>query len=459
MNVTGALAKFALEVIDRDIPPEAYVDAKTAVLDALACAIAGSTAPGVAAIYEQMVEWAGKPEATLLVFGDRIVAPNAAYLNGALVHALDFDDTHSPTCLHLTSVLVPAVFAASETRNASGKEALEALIVGVEVACRLGRALHRRQVNLASGPFLPASVIGGFGAVAAVARLWGLTLSETVNALGINYAEASGNRQALFDKSLTKRLQPGLAARSALWSAALARRGVTGPQDAIEGVAGLFPTYFGCDAPDPAEVLQSQDFWDISRLLIKDYPSCGQAHPLTHAGIELAKSGEIDPSQVESIEIYLREGKNNVVGMPFEIGDNPQVDVQFSAAYGAACGLLRGRFGLEEIQDEQIRSDTRVADLARNAKIRTHLPESERPTEWRKGDHILWVKMRDGRVIHAVSSARPAHRDFDAVEKKFRSCASFSGLSQNETDHLIELVATMDKSPGIRTMLDGTVRQ
>ena len=188
------------------------------MLDVAGVTLAGHNAPGIAPVVEQMRDWGGKPEATVWVFGGKLPATEATFVNSTLTHALDLDDVHLPSMTHITSVIVPSAIAVGEATGASGKETLAAIVIGVEVATRLA-VPERRQLK---GGFLPTSVLGGFGAAAAACRLKGCSLDQTVNALGIFYAHASGNRQALFDHTLTKRIQPAIAARAGVFAAYLA---------------------------------------------------------------------------------------------------------------------------------------------------------------------------------------------------------------------------------------------
>ena len=218
MTLTESLSKLGMENRNQSIPESAMAAAEKMVLDALGCAMGGVNAPGIDAVVEQMRYWGGRNEATVLVAGDRLPGPNAAFANSAMIHALDYDDIHIPGSLHITSIVVPAALAAAEMSGSSGGEFISAVVMGVETACRLGMAYQKRRSGLQGSGFLPSSIVGGFGAVVAGARLFGLSIDQCVHAMGINYSQVAGNRQALHDNSLTKRLQPAFATRSAMWA-------------------------------------------------------------------------------------------------------------------------------------------------------------------------------------------------------------------------------------------------
>lgn len=450
------LAEMALSTGESAIPEKSYDAAKKIILDTLGVSIAGHKAPGISGVLAQMREWGGKPEAELLVFGGRLPAPNAAFVNSAMAHALDFDSVHKPSSLHLMVLLLPAALAAAQAAESSGKEFLAGIILGQEVACRIGTCFQEAEPEggYPGQGFLPSSVVGGIGGVAAVCRLMEMTVEQTVNAMGINYAQASGNRQALFDKTLVKRIQPALAARSALWSAALARRGMTGSANIIEGKAGLFSIYRNVEPPPPAKLTEPRDFFEIERDSVKRYPVCGQA--IADAGVCLGKKHTFKPRDMEFVEIYMGGVTEGLTTAEFEIGDFPQVNAQFTSRYAVALGLLRGRIGLREISDEQIIKDREAARLAREIVLCSRM---ENIPPGRSADKGVRVKTVDGRTHTCFRSDSesfgPGSMSMDDVVNKFYSCAEFSGICSMERASLIvDAVGELDSAADIQELLD-----
>ena len=131
--MTLALSKLAIETRAAAIPAEAYTAAKKAVLDALGCAMAGYNAPGVPAVVDLTNQWGGREEATIWFHGGKVPGPAATFANSVQVHALDLDDVHMPSITHITSVIVPTALAMGEFNDASGKETLAAVILGIEL--------------------------------------------------------------------------------------------------------------------------------------------------------------------------------------------------------------------------------------------------------------------------------------------------------------------------------------
>ncbi|MGI5819105.1 MAG: MmgE/PrpD family protein [Armatimonadota bacterium] len=438
MTLTGALSELAINTARDALEGPPRLAARRMTLDALACALAGWDAPGVGEVVDQVRAWGGAEEASLLIHGDRLPAPNAAFANSAMVHALDYDDVHIPGTLHIMSVVLPAALAAAEMAEATGRELLDAVTIGVEVAARPAIWCKGHPKRPLSHAILPTSVFGGFGAVAAAARLRGLSTEQCVNAMGLFYAQASGNRQALHDRTLAKRLQPGFAAQSALWATALATCGVTGPSEALEGESGLLPACYECEPPTAEELMIGRARWEIERVSVKRHTSCGSCHPCLHAAERLREEQRLSPGEIARVEVFGHRA-GGFVSKPLEFSRDPQVAAQFSVQYCVAYALLRGPQRLEDWTDAAILADTQVADLARSvtfADVPDDAPDPlPLPADF-PPNTIGWqgviVHTTDGRrLMRAECPAEvfaPDAVSEDDLRVKFHRCAEFSGL-------------------------------
>jgi 2-methylcitrate dehydratase PrpD len=464
---TEVLTRLGLCRKAEDITDAAYAAAKKMLLDALGCALAARNAPGVPEVVEQMRAWGGAPQATVLVEGCAVPAPNAIFANSTMVHAMDYDDIHMPGTLHITSVIVPSMLAAAEMSGASGRDALAATIMGIEVAGRLGTVSRERR---RSGAFLPSSLVGGFGAVVTDARLLGLSTKQCVDAMGINYAQTSGTRQALHDMTLTKRVQPAFAARSAMWAVELARRGITGPARALEGESGYWKAYMNGDVPGDDEFAVEKPWYEVENVGVKRHTSCGGCHSAQDAAERLVAEEKLTPDQIERVELFgFRPG--GLVSGPFNVGENPQVDAQFSVAYAVALTLLRGPAGLEQFTDEAVRADREVAELAA-AITYVERPDSvpaeliEAPNDYpphTTRPHGVIVHTTDGRPLvryRCPAQTFDARRmGFEDVAAKVRACARFSrGFDEAGAAAIIEAVRTLDEAPDVSGLIASCVR-
>ena len=464
MTVSQALAELALNTRSEDITESAYVAAKKLILDTMGCTIAGSEQPGMQPILDQVREWGGKPEATLLVHGGQAPAPAAAFLNGSMAHALDLDDVHLAASLHMMASVLPTVLAAAEMARASGRDVLDAVVIGLEIASRIGLEFNKRRQH---GGFLNATVAGGYGTTAAACRLLGLDLGQTVNALGIYHSQNCGNRQALYDHTLTKRIQPGWAARNSIWAAVLAKRGLTGPEHIFEGSCNLFALY-GANKPpwpEPGDVAGIRDEWEAEWTSIKRFCSCGAMHGAVQAALDLANDNDLKPEDIDRVLLFLGKGKNAMVGVPWEMGPNPQVDAQFCAPYCVALALNRRTAAIAAMTDEAIRSDVETQELAKRVELVHDWEgiETGRSPRWQTHmPQIVQVHTKSGQVLECRRTRKDVFNQFemsyDDVAAKFQECADFCGKfsaerSQGIVDTVRHLEEVSDAAAFIRSEL------
>ncbi|MGD9803825.1 MAG: MmgE/PrpD family protein [Hyphomicrobiaceae bacterium] len=213
--------------------PEATIRATNRdILDTFGCMLGGSGAPGIDMLRSVVLRAGGRQDATVLLSGARAPTQAAALLNGAMAHALDFDDTHDKAgSIHPGAPVLAAAMAVAETLGGiSGREFVTAVALGLDVACRI--ALTARQDR----GWHRTAAIGVFGAAASASRLMGLAPEKVQNALGIALSQASGTRQCIDDGAMTKRFQAGHAASGGVLSAFLAAEGFTGTERTFAGL-------------------------------------------------------------------------------------------------------------------------------------------------------------------------------------------------------------------------------
>ncbi len=337
-----ALARFASQVSVDKLPPEVIEAAQANVFDTLACAVAGSSALGIREIRELVTLWGGAPQAHSLVFGDAIPAHLAAWINGAMSHARDYDDTHDAAVLHAGVSVVPAALAAAELAGgASGADFLAGVVVGLETISRLGIATT---IGIVESGFMYSPLFGHFAATLAAARVLRLDEATTVNALGIAYSQVAGNHQVTRDAALTKRMQPGFAAMSALISVQLAQKGVRGAQNTFEGQDGFLRVYLHdrCDREKLRSGLGEK--FEFVQLSYKPYPNCRFNHAAIGAALALKAKHQIAGDQVRSVKVGVNHQAYQAVCTPDHIRKNPQtvVQAQFSIPYTVAAALTDG---------------------------------------------------------------------------------------------------------------------
>ena len=264
-----ALARYAATVQFGDLPPQVVTKVKDLILDSFGIALAGSTAPGIDAAVAAIKGWGGVPESTLYAYGLRLPAPWVAMVNGAMSTARDFDDTLDDAMLHTQPSVLPAVLTIAEAEgDRSGRDLITAVSAGAELLCRMGHARRRGQ------EFLPTGTCAGMEAAGAAARLIGLPFEGVLNACGIAYSQCAANIQPLLDGATVKRFHAGLAARNGVVSATLARHGLTGAHNWLEGEFGYFNLYERGDY-EPADLTtELGERFDLLDLSLKPWPQC-----------------------------------------------------------------------------------------------------------------------------------------------------------------------------------------
>jgi 2-methylcitrate dehydratase PrpD len=427
-SVARTLSELAIDTSADVLSPASHDAAAKMLLDTCACACAGRKAPAIAPVIDLECELSAAGKGSVFFTAHKLSLPAAAFCNAAMIHALDFDNNYPAADIHILSIVVPVAFACCEERGTSGRECVAAMILGVEAAARIAKPYQ--QAKRAHSYFLTTSLVGGWGGVATGARLLGLSVQETLHAMGIYYAHTCGNRQALLERALTKRIQPAIAARAALYSVLLARRGVTGPEQIFEGAGGFYRCYT-LDPPPPLEHFTSgQPPAAIEELTVKVYPTCGIHHANIVSALELKKAHGFDGSDIERVQFYLREGGGTLVSMPFALGPTPQVDAQFCAPYAIALALNKGRVSVADFTTERIRQDRDTIELAlRTTEVDRFADlELQHYPARKPGCNYTKVVLRDGRVLEHESPSSalndPKRMGVPEVRAKFHQCAS-----------------------------------
>lgn len=430
-----------------DIPDEAKHAAKVEVVDSLGAAVGGSSKPGIPELVDMAKELGGTEQSTVIAYGMKCPAPNAAQVNASMVHALDYDDGHQSALVHIGCVAIPTAFAVAERMGKkSGKDFLTALALGHDFECRLGMA-SRPNSSLATSGWHPTAIYGYFSAAAISGILMGLDEEKMINALGIAYHQSAGNGQCVNDGAMTKRMGPGLAARGGITAALMAERGITGAHNILEGGYGVFNVYHGGDYDRNILLADLGKRFEGANIGFKPYPCCGFTHSYIDAVLALQEKYNIKAEEVK--EITAIGGKHSFdLTQPPEVKRAPRniIDSQFSVPWSTATALVKGRVSLEDFTLDAIK-DKKVLEAA--AKVTGVLDESM--NRHGVGPGKLVVKMNDGTtyeeyIEHCLGSVeRPM--TFEDCANKLRNVASSSvKLFSNDTlEKVINLTARIEE--------------
>lgn len=353
---TRLLARYACNANDGDFPVLARSRAVDAITDGIACMLGGVREPLAGVVLNVVTPLPRDTRgATLLVGASRYAsATDAALYNGAITHALDYDDTNHPGYAHVGAVLVPAMLAASSYVNAPGRDWVTGFILGLEVMGKLGRALN--QAHMKQGWHATAT-FGALASAVAAGRVMRLSETQMVMAIGIA-ASAAGGFRANFG-TMVKPLHAGYAARNGVLAALLAREGMVATETALEHKYG----YANVLSPGACDFSQLRSWGEPLEIMtdyglaLKPYPSCGA----THAAIEAALNVR---NQLGGAKI--RKVRAGVSELAFEpliyVAPKAPLEGKFSLHYCVAAALVEGAVNLATF-GEKVFGNRAIHDL------------------------------------------------------------------------------------------------
>ena len=330
-GVTLALVGRVLETRFEDLPGEIVEVARQCLLDWIGVTLAGTSEPLVETLVDEIAEQGGNPQASLIGRGMKVSMQQAALVNGAASHALDYDDVHAAHTGHPSVAIIPALLALAEHRGSSGTEFIEAFTAGYETICRMGRLVNPDHYEKG---FHATATLGAFGAAAACARLMGLDEQQTAYAFGIAGTQAAGLK-SMFG-TMCKPLHAGLAARNGLLAASLAARGFDSRMDVIECAQGFAATQSE-DFNVEAAAADPPGGYHMRANLFKYHAACY----LTHAAIESAgrirEQEGFSPESVSEVIVRVNPGCDTVCNIQEpETGLESKFSLRMTTAFALA---------------------------------------------------------------------------------------------------------------------------
>lgn len=438
--VTADMAGWVAQLRSEDISPQAVTWAKHALLDWFGVTIAAADEPLVRMLVEEL---AGSEDGScsLVGLGRRAGLHDAALINGAASHALDYDDVNRRLHGHPTVCAAPAALALGEFVKASGRDVLAAFIAGTEVACALGEMCDEGHYEAG---YHATGTMGTFGAAAAAAQIMGLDAPATARALGIAASEAAGLKCNF--GTMTKPLHAGKAAVDGLLAARLAARGFTAREDAVEtrqGFADVLAPGFegGPIRPDPAAPLA------VEQNLFKYHAACYLTHSSLEALGALKRDHGIGLDDVASATLHIRPTHFTVCCIP---APTTGLEIKFSIAHLAVLALDGvDTAALASYSDANANDPRYVA-----ARERVRLDARQ---DVDRLAAVVTLELTDGRTLTGEADVGMPADDLDAqwgkLTAKFRALAG-PVIGDARSDALIETVATLDDHPDLTRLME-----
>ena len=411
-DLTRALAARASAVTYEALPQPVSELARQCVLDYYGVALAGADDPLAAILLDELAEAGGTPQASVIGHRARLPALSAALVNGAIGHALDYDDVNLAMPGHPSVAILPGLIALAEQRRSSGREVIAAFVAGYETACRIGMALRPGHYDRG---FHATGTIGAFGAAAACARLLELDAEATARALGIAGTQAAGLKSQF--GTMCKPFHAGKASQSGLLAARLAARGFSSRPDLLECEQGFAPTH-GPDFNPEAALAAPPNGFHIFANLFKYHAACY----LTHGPIECARTLReehgVKPQQIARMTLSLDRSCDRVCNIP---APTDGLQAKFSLRQTIAMALS----GVDTASLAAYSKDT-ASDPALG-HLRDKLALDFRDG-WPQAKAELEVALTDGRVLKASHDAGVPSSDI-ACQRE-RLIAKFDALAE-----------------------------
>jgi 2-methylcitrate dehydratase PrpD len=454
-GISRRLAEHAASLRYEALPAALVERIKLCVLDTLGVSIGASTLAAEAAIVADYVrDLGGKPESRILGFGGRAPAPWAVFANGSFGHMLDYDDVGAGG--HVSIATVPVAFALAEKQGGvDGKTLIAAIAAGCDIHVRLNQAIDLPDWTMTEGWFA-TQLFGFISGAATAARLLGLDAERTEHAFGIGYTQMSGSRQmAVGTATHLRSMQAGFSGQGAVLAAELARRGIVGSREIVEGRYGIFRNYVRTRTPDWDAVALGlgERFPMLEVHGFKVWPACGYTRPVNAAVLGLRNDLGIRPDQVEEIAVVGGMGATQLLSEPLELKRRPRlsIDGKYSIPFTTAVAMVRGNVTLRDYTDEGLR-DPAVLAMADRIVYRPD-PSAALPSGGDSGRSRprVEIRLQDGRVVARTAPGVPGDPKNpvgrDVLEAKFRDCVAFAArpLAPARVERALALMADLEK--------------
>jgi 2-methylcitrate dehydratase PrpD len=445
-----ALAEHIARTRFEDLPPETVAVTKASIADALGVMLAASgLGEGCDAFVDVARSNAEHGRARVIGHGFATSPPMAAFANGAMAHAMDFEDTHDTAIAHPNAATVPAALAIAQDHRdqggVGGRELITAVALGADLVCRLAYGFLE---NPDERGWHMTPLLGAFGAAAAAGKLLSLSSAQLLDAFSLVMCQATSSGELKYSpQSLVRAVRDAFMSKAGVLAALLAARGVKGFEQPFEGKAGFFALYAGGRYDAAAITRDLGRVFENAFVSFKPWPSCRG----THAYIEAALALKVAPRDVASMTAVISE-KNRMLCEPAATKAAPRaaIDAKFSIPFTVAAALCQGRLTLDSFSAHNL-ADGEIRALA--AKLRYTVDPSAGLREATRGS--LTIETHDGRRLHQTIEQALGHPRNPLppamLHAKFLDCVAHARqpLDQRRADTLFEQVMALEKTKSI----------
>src|SRR5687767_2277390 len=444
MSETRILASYVVTGRYEDIPDDVRHEAARSLVNFLGVALGGSVDPAVDITIRALTPFSGRPTAAILGRVERLDPLHASLMNGISSHVDDFDDTTPQNYIHPTSPVASALFAYASANRVSGRDFVNAFVLGFEAESRIGNAVYPAHYDVG---WHITGTAGIFGAAAAIGRLRGLSEQQMICALGLAGTQAAGVREMF--GSMGKSFHPGRAAQNGYAAALLAQAGFTAGPRILEGPRG-FPAVTTAGKFNLANVTKGLGTqFDLLVNTYKPYPCGIVIHPTIDGAVQLHDAHGLKPADIKAVRLRVAP---LVLDLCNQQGITTGLQGKFSVYHGAAIGLVRGKAGVQEYTDAAVNDpDIKRVREAATATADAGVTEDQAGVE---------VELTDGRTLSVFVEQslgninKPlSDRQLDA---KFRDQA-VENLEAADVERLIELCWKLEELADVNEVVQAAV--
>ncbi|MBI4278409.1 MAG: MmgE/PrpD family protein [Armatimonadetes bacterium] len=443
-GVTRKVAEFTAGLRYEDLPAPVIEKARVCLLDYFGYAMYGCRATPINILFQTLAD--GGP--CTVVGRTQTVSPlAAAFVNGAMGHVAEMDDTHRLSMAHLGDSVIPVVLAVAEATGADARRLIQAMVAGYDVAARAGEAVMPSHYYRG---WHPSGSVNTLGTAAAAGNLLGLSVEQMQHALGVAGTQITGNFAHMPERGMVKDFNPGRAAFSGLLAARLAQNGFTGATDFMENPMGL--ALFGERVHEAAFLDRLGSHFKILEVSHKVYAACRHIHSAIDAALEINARQRPAADAVETVEVASWSHLAKLCDDP-EPWRDAWYGPRFSTQFNVAVALVHGEPAVQAMFDQnqilRMLDDARVREIV--PKIRVTVDRSmddQFPTLW---PARVTLVLKDGQRVSVRKDLARGEPEvpvgYDDIVRKFRQLGDLEGMPGEIQTGLIEAARRLPDVP------------
>jgi 2-methylcitrate dehydratase PrpD len=455
-QATQTIVEFIHRSSVADFPEHAIEKSKKVIADTVAAILSGANSEVTEPLLAYLKISGESGDSPIIGTAERSSAEMAALINGSFGHALDFDDVLSMMPAHPSAIIVAALFADLARHPLSGKDLIEAHVIGVEVGGKIGLGITTGHYHRG---FHGTGTLGIFCGVAALAKAWRLKPEVIQTAFGIAGSMASGLRRNF--GTMTKPLHTGWAARSALAAVRLAMSGFSAAPDILEAKSGFFAAYGVAESKISTTIEGLGWPWVITDpgIALKKFACCYASHRGMDGILTLRDKHGFTAADVVRADCRMPPG-----GMQVLTYTQPKtgLEAKFSLQYPIAAGIVDGHYSLSSFTDEAVNRPA-IQDMMKRVRAfedpacRGDDPLFETRSSGSRGFVEVDVELKNGTRDTIRINKPPGHPSrelsWDDLDHKFRDCASQAGTDAKRAESAIALLKTLETQASVADLL------